>query len=141
MSRIITQLTISTQLLMDLMKINSPYSEILGLGSLYLPTLLTNSAKVFPAEIVNKLHTITKSNSNFRVQKKPANGFHSKVGESGSYRQDPLRCILILFPYTLLAILSYSFSSCLPVKMFYNLLVAAAMLHVLLIPSSLISSH
>jgi hypothetical protein len=57
---------------------------VLCLGSLYLPTLLTNSAKVIPAEIVDKLHTITKSNSNFRVQKKPANGFDSNIGESSS---------------------------------------------------------
>lgn len=65
----ITLLAISTQLLLDLMKINSPYSEGLVLCSLYLPTLLTNPAKGFPAEIVNKLHTITKSNFYFRVKK------------------------------------------------------------------------
>jgi hypothetical protein len=91
------------------MKNNSPYSKILDLGSLYLPTLLTNSAKVIPTEIDNKLHTITKYNSNFRVKKKTANGFDSNAGESSSYRQDILRFILILFPYTFIAILSYTF--------------------------------
>ena len=80
-------------------------------------------------------------NSGFKGLKKPANGFDSNVGERSSYRQDLLRFILILFLYIILATITYLFSSCLLVKMLYNPFVAAALLHVLLIPSSLISSH